>query len=198
MEINQLLEKFNGKKVFITGHTGFKGSWLLMILNNCGATIKGYSLEPKQNDLYNLINGDKLCESVISDIRNLKRLKKEIIEFQPDYIFHLAAQPLVIESYKNPLYTFDTNFNGTLNLLEICREIDFNISLTIITTDKVYKNLNTNKPYKEEFVLGGHDPYSSSKAIVELLLQSYNDSFFNLTTKSNFISISSPISKLLL
>jgi len=116
---------FEGKKVFLTGHTGFKGSWLLQMLAMCNAEIKGFSLAPqKQIDLYNQIDGDRLCDSIIHDLRDAEFLKKEILDFQPDYIFHLAAQPLVIEGYENPLYTFEVNTQGTANVLDAIRGLE--------------------------------------------------------------------------
>src|SRR6187402_3471286 len=115
----ELRSFFGGKKVFITGHTGFKGSWLTLWLNKLGADIKGYALKPEEeHSLYSLIRGDDLCDSIIADIRDLAKLSKEISGHQPDYIFHLAAQPLVTESYRRPLYTFEVNAQGTANVLE--------------------------------------------------------------------------------
>lgn len=174
-------KSFRGKRVFVTGHTGFKGTWLILILNLLGAKTKGYSLAPDLvNHLYNLINGDQLCESVIADIRDKEKLTKAIAEFQPDYIFHLAAQPLVRLSYLSPTETFETNINGTVNLLEAARQMEKECHLVLITTDKVYENKNiANYRYSESDRLGGYDPYSSSKACSELVISSYRNSFFN-------------------
>ena len=116
---------FSGKKVFLTGHTGFKGSWLLLILNELGAEVKGFSLEPKtKDDLYYKIDGDSICHSVIADIRDRERLKREMLDFSPDFVFHLAAQALVIDSYEYPVETFDTNVMGTIYLLDALRSLN--------------------------------------------------------------------------
>lgn len=171
---------FEGKKVFLTGHTGFKGSWLLQILAMCNAEIKGFSLAPqKEIDLYNQIDGDRLCDSIIHDLRDAEFLKKEIVDFQPDYIFHLAAQPLVIEGYQNPLYTFEVNAQGTANVLDAIRGLEKPCVAVMITTDKVYENHDDNSLFHEEDKLGGYDPYSASKAACEIVISSYRNSFFN-------------------
>ena len=173
-------QSYKGKKVFLTGHTGFKGSWMLVWLQQLGADIKGYSLAPQnENDHYFLVGGDSLCESVIADIRDKQRLKDEILSFQPDFIFHLAAQPLVRQSYVEPLYTFETNVIGTANLLEAVKDVAKPCSIVVITTDKVYENIEQHYPYKESDKLGGYDPYSASKAAAEIIVSSYRDSFFN-------------------
>ncbi len=172
---------YTGKKVFLTGHTGFKGAWLLKILSIFGANIKGYSLAPdNENSLYTTVNGDDLCESVIADIRDAARLNEEIVAFQPDIIFHLAAQPLVRLSYTLPLDTFSTNAIGTANVLESVRSLDKPCSVVTITTDKVYHNNEWLYPYRENDRLGGYDPYSASKACAELIIDSYRNSFFNV------------------
>jgi CDP-glucose 4,6-dehydratase len=179
MEVESILEKFKDKKVFITGHSGFKGSWLTYALDNAGATTKGYSLKPISNpNLYSSLSFSKNHSSVFSDINNFEKLKKELNSFKPDYIFHLAAQPLVLESLKDPKHTFETNFNGTLNLLEILREVKFATTAVFITTDKVYENKDLNHAFDEEDRLGGKDPYSSSKAASELVIKSYYLSYF--------------------
>jgi CDP-glucose 4,6-dehydratase len=175
-----LYATYYGKKVFLTGHTGFKGAWLLKTLTLLGAKVKGYALEPyTQNDLFCLIEGGKLCESEINDIRKREILEKSIIEFQPDYIFHLAAQPLVRISYEIPVDTFEVNVIGTANLLDAVRKLGRKCSVVLITTDKVYKNNEWVYPYRENDRLGGYDPYSASKACAELLIDSYKNSFFN-------------------
>ena len=172
---------YNSKKVFLTGHTGFKGAWLLKTLSVLGASVKGYSLAPdSQPNLFTILNGDELCESVIADIRDSERLNKEIVAFQPDIIFHLAAQPLVRLSYALPLDTFSINALGTANLLESVRALDKPCSVVIITTDKVYHNNEWLYPYRENDRLGGYDPYSASKACAELIIDSYRNSFFNV------------------
>ena len=175
-----MYSEFKNKKIFITGHTGFKGSWFISILNKIGANVKGFSLAPKYtNGIYNLIKGDQLCDSIIGDINNYNHLNNEIMSFKPDYVFHLAAQPLVRESYRNPIQTYQTNVVGTANLLESVKNLKNKCNVVIITTDKVYKNIEKNYSYKETDVLGGYDPYSSSKACVEILVNSYRDSFFS-------------------
>src|SRR4030095_1536636 len=172
---------YNSKKVFVTGHTGFKGSWLTLWLNMLGADVKGYALAPDQeNSLYKAIDGDSICDSVIADIRDLEKLKKEIIDHQPDYVFHLAAQPLVNESYRNPLYTFEVNSQGTAHVLEAIRELKKPCAAVMITTDKVYENREAEYHYKEDDKLGGYDPYSASKACAEIVIFSYRNSFFNI------------------
>jgi CDP-glucose 4,6-dehydratase len=181
---------YKGKKVFLTGHTGFKGSWMLAWLHQSGADIKGYALAPEnENDLFNLINGSSLCNSVIADIRNKEKLTEEILSFQPDFIFHLAAQPLVRRSYEQPLYTFETNVLGTANLLDAVRQLKNNCAVLVITTDKVYENIEQHYAYKEEDKLGGHDPYSASKAAAEIIVNSYRDSYFK--NKDSVIALAS-------
>ncbi len=171
---------YKGKRIFLTGHTGFKGSWLLLWLYSLGAIVKGYSLAPvEENNLYELIGGNELCESVINDVRNTDQLEKEILLFEPDFIFHLAAQPLVRLSYSIPKETFEVNVNGTINLLEAVRKLHNTCSVIVITTDKVYENIEMDYPYKEDDKLGGYDPYSASKAAVEIVVSSYRNSFFN-------------------
>lgn len=181
VNFQSLKETYSQKKVFITGHTGFKGAWLLKTLFLLGADVKGYALAPStSSDLFNLINGKKICNSVIADIRDKKRLENEILTFQPDFIFHLAAQPLVRLSYKIPAETFEVNVSGTANLLDSVRQLDKKCTVVIITTDKVYYNNEWVYPYRETDRLGGYDPYSASKACTELLIECYRNSFFNL------------------
>ena len=185
MEMNyaQLTTVYKGKKVLLTGHTGFKGSWLLGWLHQLGAIVKGYALAPlHKNDLYCLLNGDKLCESVIADLRDGEKLLAVIKEFQPDFIFHLAAQPLVRRSYKTPAYTFEVNTGGAVNLLDALRSLEKKCTTVIITTDKVYENREINYAYQESDKLGGYDPYSASKAAAEIVVSSYRNSFFNPDT----------------
>ena len=181
MSYKEVFERtYKGKKVFLTGHTGFKGSWMLMWLHQLGAHVKGYALAPlNDNDHYCLTGGDSHCESVIADIRDKQRITKELLSFQPDFIFHLAAQPLVRQSYQEPLYTFETNVIGTANLLDAVRDLSKPCSVIVITTDKVYENIEQHYAYKENDKLGGYDPYSASKAAAEIVVNSYRDSFFN-------------------
>lgn len=169
---------FRDRKVFLTGHTGFKGTWMLKVLNYFGAIVKGYSLEPN-NNLYRIINGDSLCDSVIGDIRDRHKIREAIDSFSPDFIFHFAAQPLVRFSYDMPDYTFDVNVMGTLSLLEAIRLINKQCVVIIITTDKVYENKEWQFPYRENDRLGGFDPYSSSKACAEMIVNCYRQSYFS-------------------
>ena len=187
--INQLKKFWSKKKVFITGHTGFKGSWLSIMLIYLDSTIYGYSLKPKKNSLFNksMISKD-LKSNIYADISDIKKLKNKLKKCKPEIIFHLAAQPLVLESYKEPLKTFNTNLMGTLNLLESIRGVKSIKSVVIITTDKVYKINKNNKSYKELDVLGGHDPYSASKVCTEIAVDSYIKSFFKNTGLQNKIS----------
>jgi CDP-glucose 4,6-dehydratase len=178
---NALQQSYEGKKVFLTGHTGFKGSWLLKTLHLLGAEVKGYALAPETaEDLYYLIDGDSLCDSVIADIRDKEKVVSEVITFQPDFIFHLSAQPLVRLSYEIPSETFDVNALGTAYLLDAIRVLEKKCSIVLITTDKVYHNNEWEFPYREVDRLGGYDPYSASKACAELIIDSYRNSFFNL------------------
>jgi CDP-glucose 4,6-dehydratase len=183
--MNELLNNYSSKRVFVTGHTGFKGSWLVKILSDIGALVKGYALAPENEiNLYTEMNGDSLCESIINDLRDREALKKAILDFQPDYIFHLAAQPLVRLSYEIPLETFEVNAIGTANLFDAIRLLNKKCNIVLITTDKVYHNNESEYPYKESDRLGGYDPYSASKACCELIIDSYRNSFFN-TDKYN-------------
>jgi CDP-glucose 4,6-dehydratase len=190
MDSKEKLKKFwKNKKVFITGHTGFKGSWLSIILNSLNSEIHGYSLKPKKNSLYSKSKIEKeISSNTYANINNKIKLKNKIYSCKPEIIFHLAAQPLVLESYKKPFETFNTNINGTLNLLECIREFSFIKSVVIITTDKVYKIDKKNKNYKETDELGGLDPYSSSKVGVEILVNSYIKSYFCNSNLKNRIS----------
>lgn len=184
-----LENSYSGKRVFVTGHTGFKGSWMIKTLSLLGATVKGYALNPQNdNDLFNLINGNTISHSIIADIRDKERVSEEILAFQPDYLFHLAAQPLVRQSYEIPNETFEVNVIGTANVLDAIRKLDKSCSIVVITTDKVYQNNEWVYPYREDDKLGGHDPYSASKACAELLVESYRRSFFSTNNStSSFI-----------
>ncbi len=172
-------EEFKNKNIFVTGHTGFKGSWFISILKLFEANVKGYSLSPKyENGIFNLIKSEKLCDSFIGDINDFKTLNSQIISHKPEFVFHFAAQPLVRESYLKPVETYQTNVIGTANVLESVRNLKNDCSVIIITTDKVYENVEKMYSYKETDRLGGFDPYSSSKACVELLVNSYRNSFY--------------------
>lgn len=171
---------YKDKKVFLTGHTGFKGTWMLRWLKMLGAEVKGYALKPLNDfDLYHTINADSFCESIINDIRDRSYLIEEVRKFQPDFIFHMAAQPLVRLSYELPAETFEVNVIGTANLLDALKFVDKHCACIIVTTDKVYHNREWQYPYRENDSLGGYDPYSASKAAAELLVSSYRNSFFN-------------------
>jgi CDP-glucose 4,6-dehydratase len=183
--LEKLKETYKGKKVFLTGHTGFKGAWLLKIFNMLGAEVMGYALAPDHaENLYNLIDGEKLCTSVIADLRDSKKLTDAITSFQPDFIFHLAAQPLVRLSYQIPAETFEVNAIGTAHVLDGMRSLQKPCYAVLITTDKVYHNNEWEYPYRENDRLGGYDPYSASKACTELVIDSYRNSFFNTATFS--------------
>jgi len=176
---------YKNKKIFVTGHTGFKGSWLCFFLNNMGAKTAGYSLEPDNSSpsLYNLLNTNLMSQSNIEDIRDFDNLNRCLKDFQPDIVFHLAAQPLVIKSYKEPIETLSTNIMGTANLLEICKSIESIKAIINVTSDKCYENNNTNKQYMESDRLGGSDPYSASKACAEIIHSSYKQSFYSKSKK---------------
>jgi len=177
--LRELEEVYGGKKVFITGHTGFKGAWLMAILQGAGARIKGYALAPEQEQgLFNVLYPLPEVESCIADIRDKQRLQAELQSFRPDFVFHLAAQPLVRRSYEIPAETFDVNVTGTANVLEAVMTLDNPCSVVAITTDKVYENKETGALYKESDPLGGHDPYSASKACAELVIASFRNCFF--------------------
>lgn len=178
---HKLKSTYEGKKVFLTGHTGFKGSWMLKTLSLLGAEVKGYALTPQtKEDLFYLIDGETICASVIADLRDKKRLEDELLTFQPDFIFHLAAQPLVRLSYEIPAETFEVNAIGTAYVLDAVRLLEKPCSVVLITTDKVYHNNEWLYPYRENDRLGGYDPYSASKACAEILIDSYRNSFFNV------------------
>lgn len=178
---------FQGKRVFLTGHTGFKGAWMLQILHWLGADVMGYSLAPeKDTDLYNLIDGDKLCvESVIADIGDQQKLQDKIVQFEPHFVFHFAAQALVRRGYEKPAYTFWVNAMGTAHVLQALRNLVPPCIGVMITTDKVYDNPERGIPFKEDDKLGGYDPYSASKAAAEIIIDSYRRSFFNPADYTN-------------
>ncbi len=175
------LSSYKGKKVFITGHTGFKGSWLCQILLNLGAEICGVGLMPNtEPSLFNLLELSDKIDNHFVDIRNFEELKRIFNSFDPEIVFHLAAQPLVIESYKEPRYTYDVNVMGTVNICECVRLSETVKSFLNVTTDKVYENIEDyNHYYREDEKLNGYDPYSNSKSCSELVTQSYMRSFFN-------------------
>ncbi|MBS4913650.1 MAG: CDP-glucose 4,6-dehydratase [Veillonella sp.] len=170
---------YKNKRVLVTGHTGFKGSWLCKILANLGADVSGYSLKPPTNPaLFTIADIDKDIKSFIGDIRDFFTLKKVFDEIKPEIVFHLAAQPIVRDSYQNPVYTYETNVMGTVNVLECIRLSDTVVSFLNITTDKVYKNNEWEWGYRENEPLDGYDPYSNSKSCSELVTHAYRNSFF--------------------
>lgn len=169
---------YMGKRVMITGHTGFKGSWLTKILLNMGADVLGYALDVPEESLYYISGYAKDIRSIIGDIRDYNFLKKVFDSFKPEIVIHLAAQPLVRESYRNPVYTYETNVMGTVNLLECIRNSGCVRSVLNVTTDKVYKNREWCWGYRENEELDGYDPYSNSKSCSELVTHSYIQSFF--------------------
>lgn len=174
------LNFYKSKRVLVTGHTGFKGTWLCKMLNNAGAIVTGYSLNPpNETNLFELSGIGKEMNSVIGDIRDLDKLKKVFREVHPEIIFHLAAQPIVRESYKEPVYTYETNVMGTVNILECVRINQCVKSFLNITTDKVYKNNEWEWGYRENESLDGFEPYSNSKSCSELVTHSYKNSFFS-------------------
>ena len=177
---------YKNKKIFVTGHTGFKGSWLVSVLLKFGAKVTGYSLnDEKRNNYENFVNHKKI-KNIYGDICDFDKLKKSIKKAKPQIIFHLAAQPLVADSYTDPLNTLKTNFMGSINILEIVRKFKNIKSLVMITSDKCYLNREILRGYKENDRLGGNDPYSASKAAIEIVFQSYLNSFF---LKKNKIGI---------
>jgi CDP-glucose 4,6-dehydratase len=180
--VNQSIKSYyKGKKVFVTGYTGFKGTWFIAWLHLLGAKVKGYSLPPENdNSLFSIISPEIEFENVFADIRDKKKLQTELENFQPDFVFHLAAQALVRRSYQIPAETFEVNVVGTANVLEAVSKLPGKCTVVIITTDKVYENREADYHYKEEDVLGGYDPYSASKAAAEIAVSSFRNSFFNL------------------
>jgi len=176
---NYLKKSFSGKKIFITGHTGFKGSWLAFLLHEMGADVMGFALPPSTElNHFNLLGLDKKIHHVIGDIRDGILLNATLGKFQPDFVFHLAAQALVRPSYLDPVATFSTNVIGSINLLEAVRNCPTVRSLVYITSDKCYENVEWIWGYREIDKLGGHDPYSASKAAAEIVFSSYDRSFF--------------------
>lgn len=174
------LSFYKGKKVLVTGHTGFKGTWLCRILINAGAQVTGYSLNPPtEPNLFSMADVESRMNSVIGDIRDLDHLKKVFEETQPEIVLHLAAQPIVRDSYKDPVYTYETNVMGTVNICECVRLNPCVKSFLNVTTDKVYKNNEWEWGYRENEPLDGFDPYSNSKSCSELVTHSYINSFFN-------------------
>jgi CDP-glucose 4,6-dehydratase len=182
-------EFWKGKKVFITGHTGFKGSWLSIWLNSMGAILTGYALVPntKPNFFDAALVADDM-ESIVGDVRDLDKLTQAMSGFAPDIVIHMAAQPLVRLSYKNPVDTYSTNVMGTVNLLEAVRSVASVKAVVNVTTDKCYENKEWSWGYREDEPMGGHDPYSNSKGCSELVTAAYRSSFFNGSGSANIAS----------
>lgn len=181
IEYKKILDFYKGKKVFVTGNTGFKGSWLTKILLDSGAIVTGYALHPPETfNLYDIIKTEKysgFCQA-FGEVENLNFLHQAFERAKPEIVFHLAAQPIVRDSYRNPVSTYNTNVMGTVNVLECINTTDCVKSFLNVTTDKVYKNREWEYGYREEDPLGGYDPYSNSKSCSELVTQSYRESFF--------------------
>ena len=180
MKMKELMDFYRDKRVLVTGHTGFKGAWLCRILALAGARVTGYSLEPPTDpSLFEIAGLEDRMDSVIGDIRNLKGLRDVFERVRPEVVFHLAAQPIVRDSYKDPVYTYETNVMGTVNVMECVRLTDSVRSFLNVTTDKVYENREWEYGYRECDPLDGYDPYSNSKSCSELVTHSYQKSFFS-------------------
>lgn len=183
MNINELKSFYKNKRILITGHTGFKGSWLTQILLNYGSSISGIALNPYENSLFDLLVLGNQIEDNRINILNIKAVEDIVIRFKPEIIFHMAAQPLVKKSYLDPLETHEINYMGTANLLSVFTKYEFIKTGVFITTDKVYKNYENGIPFKEDDPFGGYDPYSASKAASEILIESWRHSFVNTSIK---------------
>ena len=180
MKMKELTDFYRDKRVLVTGHTGFKGAWLCRILALAGARVTGYSLEPPTDpSLFEIAGLEDRMDSVLGDIRNLKGLRDVFERVRPEVVFHLAAQPIVRDSYKDPVYTYETNVMGTVNVMECVRLTDSVRSFLNVTTDKVYENREWEYGYRECDPLDGYDPYSNSKSCSELVTHSYQKSFFS-------------------
>lgn len=173
------IDFYRDKRIFVTGHTGFKGAWLCKMLSKFGADVTGYSLMPPTNpNLFNIIKLDDSINSVIGDIRDYNNLQRTFFNVQPEIVIHLAAQPIVFIGYKSPKYTYETNVMGTVNILECVRNSNSVKSFVNVTTDKVYLNKEWYWGYRENDELNGYDPYSNSKSCSEIITSSYKNSFF--------------------
>jgi CDP-glucose 4,6-dehydratase len=188
-DVEMNFDLWRKKKVLVTGHTGFKGSWLSLWLQNLSAEVTGYALAPTQPSLFVLADVEKGMRSILGDIRDLEQLRHAIKEFEPEVIFHLAAQSLVRSSYADPVGTYATNVMGTAHLLEVVRETEAVRSVVIVTSDKCYQDLEDGRARSESDRLGGFDPYSSSKAAAELVTAAFRDSFFRPTKQGRRIGI---------
>jgi CDP-glucose 4,6-dehydratase len=177
--LEDVVKSWQERRVFVTGHTGFKGSWLALWLNKLGAQIRGYALDPcTQPSLFSLASVGKVVDDIRGDVRDYAKLEASMMGFRPEVVFHLAAQPLVRSSYSDPVGTYSTNVMGTVNLLEAIRKTPSVRAVVCVTTDKCYQNQGWIWPYRESDPLGGHDPYASSKACAEIISAAYRSSFF--------------------
>jgi CDP-glucose 4,6-dehydratase len=177
--VQDAVNVWKGRRVFVTGHTGFKGGWLSLWLAQRGAIVRGYSLDPSSDpNMFTIVDVASVLDDVRGDIRDYDRLEASMTEFAPEVIFHLAAQPIVMRSYADPLTTYSTNVMGTVHVLEAIRKVPSVRAVVCITTDKVYHNQDWVWPYRETDSLGGHDPYSTSKACAELVCEAYRYSYF--------------------
>ena len=174
MTLNFSFDFYKGKRIFITGHTGFIGSWLTKSLTMLDAEVCGYALDPpSQPNLFDILKQESEISDIRGDIRNKDLLQKTLDKFQPEIVFHLAAQPIVLDSYDNPVETFDTNVTGTVNLLNEVRQCDSVKTIIVMTSDKSYRNNEWVYPYRENDVLGGKDPYSASKSCQDIVVDSF-------------------------
>jgi CDP-glucose 4,6-dehydratase len=179
--VGKVVSPWLGRRIFLTGHTGFKGGWLSLWLASRGAKIRGYGLAPvTESNMFSAASVATVVDDVRGDTRDFAKLEAAMTEFRPELVFHLAAQPLVRRSYADPLGTYATNVMGTANLMEAIRKTPSVRAVVCITTDKVYKNQEWEWPYREADPLGGFDPYSSSKACAEIVVAAYRSSFFPL------------------
>src|ERR1035437_8446958 len=181
MSMRDALEAFSGKRVFVTGHTGFKGTWLTFLLKELGADVMGYSLAPEPGPShFDLLDLKAKIHHVVGDIRDAAALRDRLRSFRPEYVFHLAAQALVKKSYDDPVGTIGSNVMGSVHLLDAVRQSDTVRSLVYITSDKCYENVEWVWGYRENDRLGGHDPYSASKAAAEIVFSAYARSYFSM------------------
>jgi len=177
--LEDLVKTWQGRRVFLTGHTGFKGSWLALWLNRLGAKVRGYALDPStEPNMFKLASVDRILDDVRGDVRDYARLEASMTQFAPEVVFHLAAQPIVRRSYADPVGTYGTNVMGTVHLLEAIRKTSSVRAVVCVTTDKCYQNQEWIWPYRETDALGGYDPYASSKACAEVVSAAYRSSFF--------------------